>query len=146
MKSVRKFALEHFKRRRAPHGNATRQPTPLAAGSVGVANRVYVGNGNEAGTSSSLSLSAGSIKFTRLSSVDALELASVVKVSKPTGTKPKLPKRLRATPTTISTSITPRTSLRHKQYKQRLQNHPYTDVDVAASELRKMAQQNGDNE
>ncbi|XP_029405187.2 solute carrier family 26 member 10 isoform X2 [Bactrocera dorsalis] len=146
LKNVRKFAVEHFKRRRAPHGNATRQPTPLAADSVGVSNRVYVGNGDEAGTSSAISLSAGSIKATRLASVDALELASVVKVSKPTGTKPKLPKRLRATATTTATAITPRTSLRHKQYKQRLQQHPYTDVVVDASESRKMAQQNGDNE
>lgn len=110
-----------------------------------VVNRVYVGIGDEADTSSAISLSAGSIKVTRLPSVDALELASVVKVSKPTGTTPKLPKRLRAT-TTISTPVTPRTSLRHKQYKQRLQHHQYTDVVVAASDLRKMAQQNGDNE
>lgn len=145
MKNVRKFAFEHFKRRRTPHGNTTRQSSSLAAGSEVVVNRVYVGIGDEADTSSAISLSAGSIKVTRLPSVDALELASVVKVSKPTGTTPKLPKRLRAT-TTISTPVTPRTSLRHKQYKQRLQHHQYTDVVVAASDLRKMAQQNGDNE
>ncbi|XP_017492727.1 PREDICTED: solute carrier family 26 member 10-like, partial [Rhagoletis zephyria] len=143
-KNVRKFALERFKRRRDPHGNATRPHTLQSERERVVAGSIYGGIGDGAGTSSVTSLSSGSYNVKRSVSVETLELPTVVKVSKSTGTKPKRPKRLRTPPLS---SITPRTSLRHNQYKQRLQHHQYTDAVVDASVLNgMMAQQNGDNE
>ncbi|XP_004522103.1 solute carrier family 26 member 6 isoform X2 [Ceratitis capitata] len=148
LKDARKFALEHFKRRLARHGNATRQrsPTPhlTADDRKGVVQNYYgdfgngIGIGGEAGTSSVGTLSAGSPIF---ETHELTALRTVTKSTKPTGTKRKqLPKR--TNPRTAS--FTPLTSLRHKQYKQSLQHHRYTDVDTSA--LSKMAQQNGDNE
>ncbi|XP_067644559.1 prestin isoform X2 [Eurosta solidaginis] len=126
-KSIRKFTLERFKRRRDLQVNATpRSSSSYICGKDVSGNNGY---GGGASTSPTTSLSA------RSPSVTTLELPTLLIAS-----KPKRSKRLR------TSSITPRTRLRHNQYKQRLQYHQYTDVVVHSSELNKMAQQNGDNE